>query len=274
MSTSFSEGDIVLVDFEAWTDDGDLFDTTREAVAKEAGWDLEEQSFDPLPVVLGAQRVVPGFEAALLAADLDEEKEVEVPPGEAFGEHNPDRVRVFPRRDFEKKEIDPYPGTRVEMGGKRGTVVQATASRVRVDFNHPFAGKTLTYKFKIVERVEGDEDRLRALLKLDYGIKKAEGLEVEVDGTTATIRLPESAMFDTEWFMAKHRLGHSVFEHTELETVELVESLTREDFEAHDHGHGHAHPAVEDAVEDAGDEGAEGTEAETGDEDAEIEDEA
>lgn len=239
VSEGLSEGDIVLVDFEARTEDGELFDTTRFEVAEEAGWDVEEEELSPMPVLLGEQRVVPGFEEALLEGTIGEETEIEVPPTKAFGEHDGDRVQVFSRRDFEKKDIEPRPGTRVEINGQQGTVVQATASRVRVDFNHPFAGKTLTYKFTIEEQVDDDAGRVEALIALDYGTQKADGFEVEVDEGTATVTVPEEASFDPQWFMARHQLGHDVFDHTELDELRFVDVVTREDLEDHDHGHGH-----------------------------------
>lgn len=252
MSDGLSEGDIVLVDFEAWTDEGDLFDTTRPDVAEDEGWepDIELQA---MPVLLGGRRLVPGFEDALLEAEIGEETETEVPPEKGFGEHDPDQVRVFPRKEFEKADIDPIPGNQVEISNERGVITQATASRVRVDFNHPMAGRTLTYKFNVVERVEDPAERVRALLGIDYQVTRVDDFEVEVEGDTARISLSEEAANDPQFFMAKHRLGHDLFEHTELETVELVETMTRESFEEHSHGHGMPQQAVEAAAEAGGD---------------------
>lgn len=243
VSEGLEEGDIVLVDFEARTEDGELFDTTRFDVAEEAGWDVEEDELAPMPVLLGDQRIVPGFEEALLEHEVGDEDEIEVPPTKAFGEHDADRVRVFPRRDFEKKDMEPRPGMSVEINGQRGRVVQATASRVRVDFNHPFAGKTLSYDFEIVEKVTDADGVVEAILALDYGTQEAQGFEVEVEDDVATVTVPQDASFDPQWFMAKHQIGHDVFDHTELDEIRFVDSVTREDMEEHDHGHGHGHGA-------------------------------
>ena len=251
MSDSFSEGDIVLVDFEAWTDDGTLFDTTRMKVAEEAGWDTEDVPLDPMPVIIGAGRVVAGFEEALVEAELGEETEVEVPPEKGFGDHDANKVRVYPRKEFEKADIDPIPGNRIEIQNQRGTIVQATASRVRVDFNHPMAGKTLTYKFKVTDLVEDVAEQVLAIIKLDYGMTKAGEFEVEIEDDVATVTVPEASATDSRWFMAKHRLGHDLFDNTELDEVRFVETMTRAEMDSHHHGH--APPTAED-VEDAVDE--------------------
>lgn len=239
MSDGLSEGDIVLVDFEAWTDDGELFDTTRNELALEEGWDVEEDELRPMPILLGGERVVPGFEQALLEAEVGEEGEAEVPPEEAFGKHDDNRVRLYPRSELEKEGKNIQPGAQIEIDGQRGQVVQSTASRVRVDFNHPMAGKTLEYDYEVLELVEGDQDKLEALVALDYDVSKAEDFEVTVEDGAATVRVPDEASFDSQWFMARHRLGHDVFEHTDLESVEFQDEVTREQMEEHDHGHGH-----------------------------------
>jgi len=243
VSEGLSEGDIILVDYEAWTGDGDLFDTTRDDVAEDNDWDMDEGGLDPMPVLLGDNRIVPGFEEALLDAEIGEPTEVEVPPTKAFGQHDSNRVRTYPRRDFEKKDLDAQPGAQVEIDGQQGVVVQATASRVRVDFNHPMAGKTLSYDFEILEKVEDDEGKLEALIGLDYGVSEARGFEVELDDGEATVRVPEDASFDPQWFMGKHRLGHDVFDHTDLDSIEFVDTVTREAMQEHDHGPG-AHAAA------------------------------
>ncbi len=239
--TGLADGDIVLVDFEAWTDEENLFDTTRRDVADEAGWDVEDDELAPMPVLLGAGRIVPGFEEALMEATVGEEETVDVPPTKAFGLHDSDRVRTFPRRDFEKEEIDPQPGTRVEVNGQSGLVVQATASRVRVDFNHPFAGRTLSYDFKIVEKITDPEAKVEAFIGLDYDAEKAKTFEVTLEDDTATVTVPEEASFDPQWFMAKHQLGHDIFDHTNLEEIRFVDTVTRDQMDEHDHGHGHHH---------------------------------
>lgn len=239
--SSLSEGDLVLVDFEAWTEDGRLFDTTRRETADEAGWDVGEDALEPMPVLLGEQSVVPGFEEAILEAEIGEETEVDVPPTKAFGMHDDNRIETFNRREFEKKEIEPQPGTPVEINGRQGTVLQATASRVRVDFNHPFAGKTLQYKFTVEKRVTEDDEVVQTLIGLAYHREDAAGFEVDVDDGTATVTVPDDASFEPEWFMARHRLSHEVFDHTDLDELTFVDTVTREQMDEHQHGHGHGH---------------------------------
>lgn len=236
-----AEGDIVLVDFEAWTDEENLFDTTRREVADEAGWDVGEDELVPMPVLLGSGRIVPGFEEALIEASIGEDQEVDVPPTKAFGLHDSDRVRTFPRRDFEKQDIEPQPGTRIEINGESGLVVQATASRVRVDFNHPFAGRTLSYDFRVLEKVTEPEEKVSALIGLDYDAEKTRGFDVSIEDDVAIVEVSEEASFDPQWFLAKHQLGHDVFEHTSLDGLRFVDIVTREQMDEHDHGHGHDH---------------------------------
>jgi hypothetical protein len=55
---------------EAWTEDGELFDTTKRDVAKAHGKFNEEVVYEPLPVLVGTGRVIPGFDEALERADV------------------------------------------------------------------------------------------------------------------------------------------------------------------------------------------------------------
>ena len=234
---------IVLVDFEAWTDDGTLFDTTRPEVAKKAGMDPTELK-GPLPVIIGGGRVVAGFEEAIRNAKVGEETEATVGPEQAFGPRSDGLVRTFPMTEFRKREVMPEPGMRVEMQRRRGTVTHVTASRVKVDFNHPYAGRTITYKFKVEKVLEDTEDKVRALIDLAFRVGTSDDFSVRLDGGQLTITPPERLVLDPAWFLAKHRLAHDVFDHLGVETAVFEDRFTRKGMEAHSHAeHGHGEDA-------------------------------
>jgi FKBP-type peptidyl-prolyl cis-trans isomerase 2 len=47
--------------------------------------------------------------------------------------------------------MTPYPGMIVSVNRLRGKVLSVSGGRVRVDFNHPLAGKTLRFDVEVVE---------------------------------------------------------------------------------------------------------------------------
>lgn len=207
MSAAFpmvAKGTLVRVEYDAWAD-GQLFDTTSAETAKAQNKYHEDAYYGPLPIIVGAGRVVPGFDKALEESSVGEEREVEIGPEEGFGPRDPAKVDTISIREFQKRKVHPEPGMRVEWEGKgRGTIVSVTAGRVRVDFNPQLAGKALKYKFKVVEVIEDPVAKVRAIIDGAYGHGQGEGFQVEVEGLTADIVLPDKCKFDARWVSRKY----------------------------------------------------------------------
>lgn len=113
---------------------------------------------EPVKIILGAGQVVPGIEDALSEMRAGEERVVRVEPEEAYGRHDPDGVQIYPRTLFpfgaELVEGSVFQWNNPASGQPIPVrVVEAFDDAVKVDFNHPFAGKTLEYWLKI-ERIE------------------------------------------------------------------------------------------------------------------------
>jgi FKBP-type peptidyl-prolyl cis-trans isomerase 2 len=217
------KGSIVRVEYDAWAD-GELFDTTSAETAKQHNKYREEAYYGPLPIIVGARRVVPGFDAALLQAPVGEEREVEIPPEQAFGARDPAKLDTFSVREFLKREVEPEPGMRIEWEGKgRGTIVSVTAGRVRVDFNPPLAGKAVRYKFKVLEELAQPEARVRAILDNDYGYGRSDGFGVKVEGEQVELTLPDSCKFDPRWPAMKYVIVADLRRYAGMTKIRLVE---------------------------------------------------
>jgi FKBP-type peptidyl-prolyl cis-trans isomerase 2 len=110
---------------------------------------------DPLEVVLGDGGVIPGFEQALVGMAVGETKTVTIPAAEAYGEHHADRVHEVGREKI-PADIDLEVGRVLEAVGAEGATLMVivaglTDSTVTLDFNHPLAGKDLTFDLELVE---------------------------------------------------------------------------------------------------------------------------
>lgn len=216
------KGTIVRVEYEAFAD-GELFDTTSADVAKKHGVHRDGISYGPLPLVVGAGRIVAGFEKALLASEVGARREVEFGPEDGFGERDPGKIQTFKLTEFQKRDVDPHPGMRVRFEERAGTVTTVTAGRVRVDFNAPMAGKKIKYGFRIVEEVTAPEERVKAILDLDYGAGKSAGFLVTVKGHSAEIVLPDACKYDPRWVSAKFLVVSDLRQFAGIATVKLVE---------------------------------------------------
>ncbi len=150
------EGDLVLVNYVGKTD-GEIFDLTVEDRAEEEG--IPKDNLEPIPVLVGEGYVIEGFEEALEDMEVGEEQEIEVEPEKAYGPRESDNVETYPEKEFENQGVQVHPGEELRIGNRRGRVMSVNSGRVRVDFNHPLAGKTLEYEIEVVEKVEDDEEK-------------------------------------------------------------------------------------------------------------------
>lgn len=237
-----AKGSLVKVDYEAWTEEGELFDTTKRDVATANGKYNPDVVYEPLPVLVGAGRVIPGFDEALQAAEVGKEVDVTIPAGKAFGERDPSKVDTIPMREFQKQEVAPYPGMRLQHQNRMATVTSISAGRVRVDYNNPLAGKGLRYKFTIVEEVADPVQKVKAFIEIAYGQGRAEGFKVEPRGDAVDVTLPDSCKYDQRWFVAKYRLVSDLRNHAGFRTTRFIEEyVTEEPRPTTDVGETHVH---------------------------------
>ncbi|MEC9484084.1 MAG: peptidylprolyl isomerase, partial [Halomonas sp.] len=77
-----------------------------------------------------------------------------VPPEHAFGQHNPQNVQRIPRESFEGPELEEglVMSFADAAGGELpGVIAGIDDTHVDVDFNHPLAGRTLTFEVEVLE---------------------------------------------------------------------------------------------------------------------------
>jgi FKBP-type peptidyl-prolyl cis-trans isomerase 2 len=110
---------------------------------------------EPLEFTIGQGEMIAGLEKALIGMNEGEEKTITLDPEDAFGEYDPDAVQKFPRSAFGDDQefvkgnhlVLTSPDTKEEVEAK---ITQVTPNEVTLDFNHPFAGKTLQFDVKII----------------------------------------------------------------------------------------------------------------------------
>ncbi len=74
-----TQGNNVTVNYELYNFDGELLDTNLEAAARAGGIYNSTRQYAPFPVLLGAGRVIPGFERALYLLRLGEKGTFYIP---------------------------------------------------------------------------------------------------------------------------------------------------------------------------------------------------
>jgi FKBP-type peptidyl-prolyl cis-trans isomerase SlyD len=199
-----------------------VFDTTDESVAKEAGIHNPEAIYGPVLVRVGNRHVVIGLDDALVGREAGDEGTVVVPPEKAFGAHDESRMESVSLTKFEKR---PGIGQTVEVENREGTVANIIGRRVVVDFNHPLAGKSVTYSFRIEETVESRPEQIRGLIQL----YTQRSMEVTVGNGVVTIHLPPAIMYDRRWLLWRSRVVQEIFEFfPDVGEIVLLESFKRQ----------------------------------------------
>ena len=135
------KGDKVKVEYTGRLEDGTVFDST-------------EKQGEPLEFEAGSKQLIPGFDEGVIGMELGEQKTIVIEPADAYGEADPNLVRDIERKNF-PPDAPLKPNILVEMGLPNGmtlpaVVVEVGDEFVKLDFNHPLAGKTLTFDIKIL----------------------------------------------------------------------------------------------------------------------------
>ena len=234
VSDTIEKGDIVWIDYDAWTVNPNgtstLFDTTHDEVAKKEGKFDEKKVYIEVPVVVGRGRLFEGLEASLVGAKVGEMIEVLIPPEKGAGVRDPRLVELRTEREFLRQEISPEVGLEVSISGKHGVVTAASAGRVRVDFNNPLAGKTLKYVVKATRKAKTPDERVRAIIDMDYGL--ADQFKIDLKGGSAEVHLPDVCKTDEKWFVSKFRVVADLRELSDLKTIRFVEEYEKKEAKA------------------------------------------
>lgn len=133
------EGMEVTLHFTLKLEDGAVLDSTKEKA--------------PATFQLGDGNLPPGFEAPLKGLTDGDTGSFEIAPEHAFGQHNPQNIQRLKREDFgdEALEVGTVMSFADPSGGELPGVISAIdGDQVDVDFNHPLAGRTLTFEVEVI----------------------------------------------------------------------------------------------------------------------------
>lgn len=258
-----NKGDIVRLEFSLWlTDTNTLHNTNVEALAKEQNIYHEEHRYVPLSYIVGNAGFYAPIEESLLAAKVGEEVEVTITPDKGEGDRKADLVQIFPFRriaslpQYKKEEAFPAIGDRVEIEGREGRIVALIAGRVRVDFNHELAGKTLKFKYKITEVATELQAKIKAMIDMVY--RYSDDFHISERNEVISMVIPEVCKYDPAWTLGKMKLVALLREHVDFKSVHLIEEWMKTPPEEkkgpegseHAHEHKHEHKKEEEIKEE------------------------
>jgi FKBP-type peptidyl-prolyl cis-trans isomerase SlpA len=111
----------------------------------------------PATLLMSSGQLAPALEAALMGLEEGTHTTIELPPGVAFGDRNPEMVQ---RVSLKLLKTEAELGTEFEVGDlvefntakgrMAGTIVSFDAEAALMDFNHPLAGQAVSFEVKLI----------------------------------------------------------------------------------------------------------------------------
>ena len=239
---AIENGNFVRVNFTGKIKETDeVFDTTYDEIAQEAGIFEENKTYKPIPIVVGGNHLLPAIEEAIIGLEAGESKTVEVDSENGFGPRDPKSIQLIPMKEFKKQGMTPYPGMRISAEGGEGRILTVNGGRVKVDFNHPLAGKDLIYEVQVTEIIEDNEEKIKSMIELHYNNPNVdiEKTEIEINDGVVNIQLDEMSKFDQQSYMditfARFRIAKDIWENIEEVTkVNFVDAFEKREEAADD----------------------------------------
>lgn len=217
---------------------GDVFDTTYEDVAEEAGIKNENKDYHPMILAVGSTQLLSKLHDEIKKMDVGEKQTVEIPCEEAFGKRDPSLIQLIPMKEFKKQNIKPFVGMPLSLDGQHGIVRTVDGGRVRVDFNHELAGKDIIYEIEIVDTIDDNVEKIKGLIEVYYGNPNIdlEKTEILIEDGVAKITLDKLAGFEQrsaqEITLSKFRVARETYENIdEIEKVQFIDEYEKPESE-------------------------------------------
>ena len=234
---AIDNGDFVRVNFTGKIKDtDDVFDTTYDEIAQEAGIFEENKTYKAIPIVVGGNHLLPAIEEAIIGLEEGDKKTIEVDSDDAFGPRNPKLVQLVPMREFKKQNMTPFPGMKIQSEGATGKILTVNGGRVKVDFNHELAGKDLVYDVEVTEIIEDEEEKIKSMIELHYANPNVDidKTEIDIKDGVANIQLDEMAKFDQQSYMditfARFKIAKDIWENIEeITKVNFVDAFEKKE---------------------------------------------
>ncbi len=228
-------GDIIHLDYDLWiADDNLLFDTTHKELADEHEITDENMRYEPRALIVDEGKAVSGLYKSLLNAEVGKEYEIEVSPEEGLGNRDPKLVEWHMMNEIKRQKLDPVVGKDITIKDKSGrertgVVIMVSPRRVRVDYNNPLAGKTLKYKYKVVDRASAAEDKVLTILEMDFGRK--DDFKIKAEKEDVEIKLPDVCKYDQIWLIAKYKVVNDLREYAGFKKIRFIEEYLKKEEE-------------------------------------------
>lgn len=133
--------DTVRVHYTGKLTNGEVFDSSLER--------------DPLQFTVGGGQMIKGFDEAVNGMEVKEKKTITIPSEEAYGTRNEDLIQEVSKAEL-PADMKPEVGQTLVATNEAGQqthvlVAEVADEHIKIDANHPLAGKDLIFEIELVE---------------------------------------------------------------------------------------------------------------------------
>ena len=203
-----------------------IFDTTVESVAKEAQIYKSDKIYEPLLLVLGTNWLPKLVQKALIGQKEKKKVEVEIGFQDGFGPHDPSKIKLVPRKEFQLLELSPRKGEWVTIQEQEGLILSVNSGKVKIDFNHKLAGKSINYKVTILNIVESTEEKMMSIVGRRLPGADLFDSVINLEKNFVKIELPRRVRYFEYIQFAKRGIAKEICELiSPFEVVKFIESF-------------------------------------------------
>jgi len=135
------DGNTVKVHYKGTLDGGEQFDSSYDRG-------------EPVTFKVGSGMMITGFNNGVIGMKVGETKTVKIAPTDAYGDHNPAAIQEVTKENF-PDDFQFETGRIVQGTVQNGqpfiaTILEEQDSTVKLDFNHPMAGKDLNFEIELL----------------------------------------------------------------------------------------------------------------------------
>jgi peptidylprolyl isomerase len=135
------QGNTVKVHYTGRLEDNTVFDSSTDR--------------EPLEFEVGGQQVIEGFDSAVIGLNKGDKTTVTITPEKGYGQLREDLIQEVPRNQVPQ---DVQVGSQLQGVNQMGqpfvvTVTDVNETSVKIDANHPLAGKTLLFDIEVIDMV-------------------------------------------------------------------------------------------------------------------------
>ncbi len=149
-------GDNISVDYTGSIQNGKVFDTSIESVAKENNLSTTGRHYRPINFTVGKGDVIKGFDEGVIGMKVGETKSMIIPPENAYGPIKPELIQAYPIIQvipttfprIVERPISMFETT-FGKGHKQGDIVTLPSTTINMTVQNISSNVTLSYNFKV-----------------------------------------------------------------------------------------------------------------------------